>query len=70
MFWESIAEFETSEEFSESAQKIVGRELTRELLRHAYELAKVCKDKYRILNWSLRTDAVGAVATIIYLVKG
>lgn len=70
VFWESIAEFDTPSEFSEAAQKLVGRELTREFLRHAYELSKVCKYKYRILNWSLRVGAVGAVSTIIYLVKG
>ncbi len=70
IFWESIAKFETSAEFSDSAQNIAGIGLTRELLRHAHELAKVCKDKYRVLNWSLRAGSVGAVATILYLVKG
>jgi len=70
IFWESIAEFASPTEFSDSAQKLDGKELTRELLKHSHELSKICRRKYRILNWSLRTGAVGAIATILYVVKG
>lgn len=70
VYWASVAEFETATEFSDAAQQMVGISLTKEILRHGYELAHVCKKKYRMLNWALRIGAVGAVATIIYLAKG
>lgn len=70
IFWESIAEFETASSFSDAAQQLRGPSLTNELLKHVYEIAHVCKEKYRILNWSLRIGAIGAISTILYLIKG
>ncbi|WP_459880667.1 Pycsar system effector family protein [Desulfothermus naphthae] len=70
IFWESISEFESASSFSNSVQQLDNQSLTNELLNHVYELAVVCKEKYRILNWSLRIGAVAAVSTILYLIKG
>ncbi len=70
IFWESIVEFNSPTEFSEAAQKLSDTEVTRELLLHSYELSNICKKKYYILNWALRIGGVGAIATIIYLLKG
>lgn len=70
IFWESIAEFESASSFSDAAQQLSGPSLTNELLKHVYEIAHVCKEKYRILNWSLRIGAIGAISTILYLIKG
>ena len=70
IFWESIAEFESASSFSDAAQQLSGTSLANELLKHVYEIAHVCKEKYRILNWSLRIGAIGAISTILYLMKG
>lgn len=69
IFWESITEFNNPSEFSEAAQKLSDAEITRELLLHSYELSAICKKKYVILNWALRIGGIGAIATIIYLLK-
>lgn len=69
IFWESITEFNNPSEFAEAAQKLSTAEITRELLLHSYELSAICKKKYAILNWALRIGGVGAIATIIYLLK-
>lgn len=70
VFWDSIAEFTTPAEFSEELLKVGDSQLTVEIIQHSYELARVCKRKYRLLNWSLRIGAVGAICTILVLVKG
>lgn len=70
VFWDSIAEFTDPAEFSEELFKLGDSQLTEEIIRHSYELARVCKRKYRLLNWSLRIGAIGAICTILVLVKG
>jgi hypothetical protein len=70
VFWDSIAEFDNSSEFSEELFKLGDSQLTGEIIRHSYELARVCKHKYVLLNWSLRIGAVGAICTLLVLVKG
>ncbi len=70
VFWDSIAEFSNSSEFSNELFKLGDSQLTEEILRHSYELSRVCKRKYLLLNWSLRVGAVGAICTLLVLVKG
>lgn len=70
LFWESVAEFNTSTEFVEELQKLGCAQLTDEILRHSHEISWVCRRKYVLLNLSIRIGAVGAVSAIIYLANG
>lgn len=70
VFWDSIAEFSNSAEFSNELFKLGDSQLTEEILRHSYELSRVCRRKYLLLNWSLRVGAVGAIFTLLVLIKG
>lgn len=67
IFWEAVAEYEDSTGYSSVVMQLSPEALTRETLHHCYELAKVCRRKYRALNISLRFAALGSVASVIYL---
>ncbi len=69
VFWECIADFESPSRFTETVEKLNTTELTREIILHCHELARICREKYRLLNWSLRIGSFGAISTILYLIK-
>ena len=68
VFWEGIANFESANEFSTTAQKMNHDELCGALLSHSHELSKVCSEKFRIVNWAIRIGTAGGVLLILYLV--
>lgn len=70
IFWESIAEFESASQYTETAEKLKSEQIIQELLKHVYELSCICKAKYHRLNWAIRIGAVGAISAILYLLKG
>tara|TARA_R110002110_G_scaffold158656_2_gene356158 strand:+ start:12427 stop:13080 length:654 start_codon:yes stop_codon:yes gene_type:complete len=70
VFWGSIAQYQSASDFSDRAQRLADNDYYRELLRHTYEIAKICNRKYSLLNWSIRIGSVGAIVAIVIVVTG
>ena len=68
LFWEAIAEYETSRQYSDDISLLSGPSLMQVKAEHCYDLAVVCQRKYRMLRCALWTGAVGlAGALFVFL---
>jgi hypothetical protein len=66
LYFNSVAEYETSNEFLTAVQKCSDRDLLAEELRHVFELSKICKKKFSWLVASVWSGGAGLVAGILY----
>ena len=68
LFWEAIAEYETGRQYSDDLWLLSGPSLVQVKAEHCYDLAVVCRRKYRMLRCALWTGAVGlAGALFVFL---
>ena len=68
LFWEAIAEYETGRQYSDDLWLLSGPSLFQVKAEHCYDLAVVCRRKYRMLRCALWTGAVGlAGALFVFL---
>ena len=68
LFWEAIAEYETGRQYSDELSPLSGPSLVQVTAEHCYDLAVVCRQKYRMLRCALWTGAVGlAGALFVFL---
>ena len=68
LFWEAIAEYETGRQYSDDLWLLSGPSLVQVKAEHCYDLAVVCRRKYRMLRSALWTGAVGlAGALFVFL---
>lgn len=67
IYFNAIAEYQSSEEYVSDILKSSDEVLIRAKLQHTYELTKICKTKYQILNRGLCIAFIGILATLIYL---
>ena len=67
IFFKEIAAHSGANDYAESALATPVAELARTKLRHAYDLAQVCRTKYRLLRVGFRAGLVGGVAALLYL---
>lgn len=68
LFWEAIAEYETGRQYSDDLWLLSGPSLVQVKAEHCYDLAAVCRRKYRMLRCALWTGAVGlAGALFVFL---
>ena len=68
LFWEAIAEYETGRQYSDELSLLSGPSLVQVKAEHCYDLAVVCRQKYRMLRCALWTGAVGlAGALFVFL---
>jgi hypothetical protein len=51
IFWEAIAGFPSGERYAEEALGLKEENVTKAILEHSYDLAKVCQRKYNWLFW-------------------
>ena len=70
VFWEAIAEFPDAASYARDVSGATGGDLVADTLQHSFDLALVCRRKYRVLQRALWSGAVGLLATIGYLVLG
>jgi hypothetical protein len=68
LFFNAIAEHESSTAYAEAVARRTSSDLARIKLEHTYDLAKVCRAKYRALGIGFRLSAVGALTAVVYLV--
>ena len=67
IFWESIATRKTSEQYIRAALTLSHKHLVAETLRNCYELAFICRRKYRLLAWQFRIMLFGLTLAAPYL---
>lgn len=68
LFWEAIAEYETSRHYSDDLSLLSGPSIVQVKAEHCFDLAVVCRRKYRMLRCALWTGAVGlAGALFVFL---
>jgi hypothetical protein len=68
LFWEAIAEYETGRQYSDDLWRLSGPSLVQVKAEHCFDLAVVCRRKYRMLRYALWTGAVGlAGALFVFL---
>jgi hypothetical protein len=65
IFWEAIAQFQTARQYADDIAQLSNAALTQNLAEHCYDLALVCKKKYRLLRWSIIASAIGAAACVL-----
>ncbi len=68
LFWEAIAEYETGRQYADELWLLSPPSLFQVKAEHCFDLAKVCRRKYRMLRCALWTGAVGlAGALFVFL---
>lgn len=68
LFWEAIAEYKSGRDYSDDLGLLSGPSLVQVKAEHCYDLAVVCRRKYRMLRCALWTGAVGlAGALFVFL---
>lgn len=70
VFWEAIAEYPDSASYAKDISAAPTADLVADMLQHSFDLAQVCRRKYRALQRALWTGGVGLLATIAYLLVG
>jgi len=68
VFFSSIAEYESASDYSATIFRQPRLGLTEALLKHDYDLAKVCKRKFAVLTWGMWLSVIGVVAAIVVLI--
>ena len=70
IFWEGIAEYDNARDYADSIAILSPATLTQMKAEHCFELASVCRRKYRMLVWSLWICATGLFAALVVIVFG
>lgn len=65
IFWEAIAEYETNRQYADELSTLSPATLFQAKAEHCYDLACVCRRKYRVLRWALRIGAVGLAGALL-----
>lgn len=64
LFWEAIAEYDGGRQYFDDLWRLSGATLVQVKAEHCYELAKVCRRKYRMLRLALWSGAVGLAGSL------
>ncbi|MFH1596833.1 MAG: Pycsar system effector family protein, partial [Pseudomonadota bacterium] len=69
IYWNSIANFDSSIDYA-NALSILGQEdLARAISEHCFELSKICQAKYKTLNLSFRAAVLGIIFTVLFVLS-
>lgn len=64
IFWEAIAEYDTGRHYADELSVLSPASLFQVKAEHCFDLAGVCRKKYRYLRWALWICSVGLVASL------
>lgn len=64
LFWEAIAEYDTGRQYSDEVRLLSAATLSQVKAEHCFDLARLCRTKYKILRTAIWTGAVGLVASL------
>lgn len=70
IYFGAIVEHDSSSEYAAEVLRTPPVDVARLKLQHVYDLAKVCRSKYRALVASFTAGAIGAGTAILYLLIG
>lgn len=66
LFFNAIAEYETSSDYAKDVALAPPAEILRAKLQHVHDLARVCRAQYKTLVIGFSVSSVGAVAALLY----
>lgn len=64
LFWEAIAEYDTGRQYSDDLRLLSAATLFQVKAEHCYDLARVCRAKYKMLRAAIWTGAIGLIASL------
>src|ERR1051326_5991547 len=67
LFFNAIAEYDSSGEYAKDVIASPGDDLVRLKLQHCYELSRICRTKYRILRIAFWLGSIGAASALLFL---
>lgn len=70
LFWEAIAEYDSGRQYSDELRLLSAATLSQVKAEHCFDLARVCRTKYRILRGAIWTGAVGLAASLFVFLFG
>ncbi len=65
LFWEAIAEYESSRHYADDLTTLSQATLVQQKAEHCHDLAKVCRSKYRFLKVALVACGVGLFFSVV-----
>ncbi len=65
IFWDAIAEYDTARQYADELDRLTGPTLTQLKAEHCFDLARVCRKKYRVLRIALWFAAIGLGGSVI-----
>lgn len=65
IYWRSVANFKSADEYAQTILRTNDNVLTENLLRHCFEVSRVCRSKYRRLRVGLWAGLFGVAALFI-----
>lgn len=64
LFWEAIAEYDSARQYSDELGLLSSATLFQVKTEHCFDLARVCRKKYRALRAAMWAGAVGLAASV------
>jgi hypothetical protein len=64
LFWEAVAEYDTGRQYSDEVRLLSSATLFQVKAEHCFDLARVCRQKYRMLRAAIWAGAVGLTASL------
>jgi hypothetical protein len=64
LFWEAIAEYDSGRQYSDELRLLSSATLFQVKAEHCFDLARVCRSKYRALRAAMWAGAVGLAASV------
>ena len=68
VFFESIKEFESASEYASIISQKDDKQLAEAILKHSYDIAIICSNKYKFFSIAIWSSAIGILLTIITLI--
>jgi hypothetical protein len=65
LFWEAIAEYQNGREYSDELRLLSAGTLSQITSEHCFDLARVCRAKYKVLQAAIWTGALGLAASLV-----
>lgn len=70
LFWEAIAEYDSGRQYSDDLTQLSAATLSQVKAEHCFDLARVCRAKYRMLRGAIWAGAVGLAASLFVFLFG
>lgn len=64
LFWEAIAEYDTGRQYSDDVRLLSSATLVQVKAEHCFDLARVCRQKYKMLRAAVWAGAIGLAASL------